>query len=66
MGIIKPQDEKTFKNFHQASPRVSKLFVWVLRKRKFECAEKMPRMTIPQRTWVCIEHACTNNATEVI
>ena len=29
-------------------------------------SRKMPRLTIPQRTWVCIEFARTNNATEVL
>ena len=28
--------------------------------------ETMPRMTIAQRTWVCIEYARTNNALEVL
>ena len=60
MGIIKAQDEKIFENFHQASPRVSKAVCVDLREREsLSELKRMLCMTIPQRTWVCIEYART-------
>ena len=71
MGIIKGHDAfSSPKNSSKSYQEFPKLFcVYTLReKEKFVLSvlRKMPRLTIPQRTWVCIEFARTNNAAEVL
>ena len=49
-------------------PRVSKFCVCSSLREKERLSlvsEKMPRLTIPQRLWVCIEYGRAKNVTEV-